>query len=145
MCKQRISAIQHMSNSIFLVRAKGNCRIHTLKCDMASIVFTGTGAVEPHIVFLHQIGTALRVFENPLLECGFNRILLLLCQHGFFLIEDTLLLSIFLNLIKNTGIPEIQRILQQFIAIYPVCTVGHAHTDISVTVPAFPTDVPFSR
>ena len=42
-CKQRITAIKHMSNGIALVFPEGDLRVHADKMDVASVILTGTG------------------------------------------------------------------------------------------------------
>ena len=143
--QERIAAVKHMSDRVFLMRAEGDCRIHPLKGDMTAVVFAGTVAVEARIVFLHQIRTAGRVTENPVLKRRLDRVLLLLGKHGFLFVQYALFLAVLRDFIEDSRVTEIQSVLQQLITVYTVCAVGHAHTDISVAVAAFAADIPFTR
>ena len=145
MSKQGITAVQHMSNGIFLMGTERDRRIHALERDMASVILTGTAAIEPCVVFRNKLGSALRITEDPTRKFRFDGILLLLCKHGFFLVQNPLFFPVLNHLIKDTGITEIQRIFKQLVAVYTVCSVGHTDTDVSVAVTAFAADVPFSR
>ena len=145
MCQKRITTVKHMSNRIFLMWTERDRRVHTLECDMASVIFTGTVRVKSGIVLLHQIRTAGRITENPIVERRFDGILLLLCKHGFLFIKNPLFLSVLDYLIKDSCITEVQRIFQQLISVHTVSTIGHTNTDVSVAITALAADIPFSR
>ena len=91
---------------------------------MTAIIFTGTDAIKSFIVHLYQSFTPLLIFKNPVLKCCFHGILLLRCQHGFFLIEDTDLITIFIDtLIIDAYIFQVQGIFQNLIGICSLSSI----------------------
>ena len=64
-CKQRITAIKHMSNGVALVLPEGDLRVHAHEFDVTSVILTGTGRVEQLVVLLHQRNAPLGVLPDP--------------------------------------------------------------------------------
>ena len=52
-CKQRITAIKHMSDGVALVLSESDFRVHADKMDVGAIVFTRAGRVEQLVVLFH--------------------------------------------------------------------------------------------
>src|SRR5699024_11822239 len=78
------AAVQHMSDSVFLVFRQADGRVHTTESYASAVVFTGTGAVHFLIVLADQSLAAVRVFPNPVFESVPDRLLLLGGQGGLF-------------------------------------------------------------
>ena len=134
-----------MCDSIFLMWAKFNFRVHSWESQMTSIVFTGTDTVKPFIINSYQSFTSLLIFENPILKCCFHGILFLWCQHSFFFIEDTNLIPIFIDtLIIDTNIFQIQCIFQNPVSICPLGSIRCIGKRISWTVCIFPGNPPLT-
>ena len=85
--QQRIAAVQHMSDSVFLVFPQGDGRVHAAESNVSAVVFTGTGGVHFLIVLADQSLAAVRVFPNPVFESVPDRLLLLGGQGGLFGIQ----------------------------------------------------------
>ena len=92
--QQRISAVKHPRYGVALMRFQLVLRVHSGKLDMISVVFAGPDRVKQAVIGSAQVGAALRVLENPVTERFANGLLLLLGDHGFFLIQNTLFFSI---------------------------------------------------
>ena len=81
--QQRVSAVQHMGDGIFLMLPQGDGRVHAAKDDMAAVILAGAGAVHFFIVLADQCLPPLRVLPNPVLKCLPDGLLLLRGQSGF--------------------------------------------------------------
>ena len=102
---------------------------------MTAIIFTGTDAIKSFIVHLYQSFTPLLIFKNPVLKCCFHGVLLLRCQHGFFLIEDTDFITILIDtLIIDAYIFQVQGIFQNLIGICSLSSIRCIGKRISRTV-----------
>ena len=67
-CKQRIPAVKDVRHRISLVFPKLNFRVHTAENDVASIVLTGTQAVEFLVVKDAKPFSAFGVRPDPILK-----------------------------------------------------------------------------
>ena len=133
MCQKRIAAIQDVGDGIFLMLPQRNLRTHAAEADVRTIVLPRAGGVEFLVIEFDQRLPPLRVFPNPVPECILDSLLFLLCQCGFLLVQHTPLLAIgFCDNIIHTGIPQVQRILQNLIGIDSGCAVGGARIHIPV-------------
>ena len=83
MGQQRIAAVQHMGDGVFLMLPQGDGRVHAAKDDMAAVILAGAGAVHFFIVLADQCLPPLRVLPNPVLKCLPDGLLLLRGQSGF--------------------------------------------------------------
>ena len=107
-CQQRISTIQNMGDGIPLVFPQCDFRAHSAKIDMRTIVFSGTVRIVTLIVELNQGLPPLRVFPNPLPECVFNGLLLLLCQGCFLLVQyPTFILVLIYHCVVDPDITQV--------------------------------------
>ena len=68
MGQQRVAAVQHMGDGVFLVFPQGDGRVHAAKNNVAAIIFAGAGGVHFLVVLAHQRLPPLRVPPNPVLE-----------------------------------------------------------------------------
>jgi len=130
-CKQRITAIKHMSNGVALVLPEGDLRVHAYEFDVASIVFTGSGAVEQLVVLLHQRDAPLRVLPDPVGESILDDLLLLLRQHGLPLVQHTFRLALgILDGVVDADIFQVQGLLQNLVGIGTAGAVGFGGDNI---------------
>lgn len=88
---------------------------------MRTVIFSGAQIVEPFIVERCQPFPAVRVLPNPVLERLFNLRLFALGNGSFLLVEYRLPLAVYLHIVKNLDLPEIQAVLQNVI---PADTLG---------------------
>ena len=124
-CKQRVTAIKHMSDGISLVLPEGDLRVHTHEFDVGAIVFTGAGRVEQLVILLHQRNAPLRVLPDPVGESILDDLLLLLRQHGLSLVQYTFEFAIsILNGVVDADIFQIQGFLQNLVGVGTGCAVG---------------------
>ena len=77
MGQQRVAAVQHMGDGVFLVFPQGDGRVYTAKDDMAAVIFAGASGVHFLIVLAHQRLPPLRVAPNPVAESIPDGLLLL--------------------------------------------------------------------
>ena len=143
-CQQRIPAVQHMGDGVFLMLSEGDFRVHPRENDVAAVILAGTSAVHFLVVLPYQRFAPLRVFPNPVLERIPDKLLLLRGKGGFLGVEDTALPSVcVLNGIVDANIAEVQRILQQPVGAGAVCAVGGERRHIVVAHHALAGNLPF--
>ena len=143
-CQQRIPAVQHMGDGVFLMLPEDNFRVHPGENDVAAVILAGTSAVHFLVVLPYQRFAPLRVFPNPVLERIPDKLLLLRGKGGFLGVEDTALPSVcVLNGIVDANIAEVQRILQQPVGAGAVCAVGGECRHIVVAHHALAGNLPF--
>ena len=131
--QQNIVAVQHMSNGVQLVRAKGDFRVHARKFQVTAIVLAGTQCIELFIVDGDQSLAAFRLLENPVLELLTNLALLFLCSLRCLLIQYPRNTSVSCrNFIPNLRRAQVQGVLRNQVGIGAVRTVGHRCFDIAV-------------
>ena len=94
-----------MGNRIFLMFPEFDFRVHTIENNMASIILTGSDAVELLIVELAKPFPSFRVRPYPVLKFLLNHFLLRLSNRCFLFIQDSLFLSLIIfDIIKDTHI-----------------------------------------
>ena len=124
-CKQRITAIKHMSDGVALVFPEGDFRVHADKMDVASVILTGAGRVEQFVVLLHQCNAPLGVLPDPVRKSVLDDLLFLLCQHGFPLVQHPFGLALgILDRVIDADIFQVQGLLQNLVGIGTGCAVG---------------------
>ena len=144
MGKQRVAAVQDMCDSVPLVLPQRNLRVHAGENDVAAVVFARTNGVEQFIILRHQRPPPLWVLPDPFAEGILDRLLLLLCKGGCFLVEHALLFSVrILHSVVDAHIPQVQRILQNLVGVGPVRTVGGIRGDIGARHDVLAVDSPF--
>ena len=100
---------------------------------MTSIIFTGADTVESVVIVTDKAVSSLWVFPYPILKRLFNHFLLCLCRCGFLMIEHRFFVSVFIiHIIKNTGIFQIQRVLNNTVGGSSFRTVSAVRLDIPV-------------
>ena len=141
--KQRITAVQDAGNGIYLMFPQGNLGVHANELDVASVILTGTHGIELFVVERGQAFSSRGVFPYPVTESILNELLLLLCKHGLLLVQYALLIAVFiLHGIEDTNIFEIQRFLDDLIAVDALCAVGYVGGNIAV-IAVLVGDIPF--
>ena len=134
-----------MRHRISLVLAKLNFGVHTVKCDMASVVLTRTDRVELFVVEFTKSFSAFRIRPYPVLKALLDKLLFCLSDCGFLFIQDCFLFAVCIFLIiEDTHIFKVQRFLDYLIRIDTACAVGAVRLDIPPVV-GFALDIPFSR
>ena len=86
MCKQRISAVQNMCDSVYLMLPQCNFGIHAVKNNVTAIIFSWSVGIEQNIVSAANILTPLMVFPYPLCKSILDCLLLALCNGSFLFI-----------------------------------------------------------
>ena len=124
-CKQRITAIKHMSNGVALVFPESDLRVHADEMDVGAIVFTGAGGVKQLVVLLHQRNAPLGVLPDPVRKSVLDDLLFLLRQHGLPLVQHTLGFAIsILDGVVDADIFQVQGFFQNLVGIGTGCAVG---------------------
>ena len=141
--QQRVPAIEHPGHGVALVGFQLVLRVHAGKLDVIPVVFTGSNRIEQAVVGGAEIGAALRVLENPVLERLANGLLLLLGDYGFLLIENTFFPSALVNRIIYPRIPQIQSILKKRVGAAALGAVGGPDERIITLIRTFALDIPF--
>ena len=130
-CKQRITAIKHMSNGVALVLPEGDFRVHANKVNVGTVILTGSGAVEQLIVLPDQRNAPLGVLPDPVGKSILDDLLFLLCQHGFPLVQHTLGFALgILDGVVDADILQIQGFFQNLIGVGTGCAVGFGGDNI---------------
>ena len=133
MCKERVAAVKDMGNRIDLVGAERDFWTDAAESDMASVILTGADRVKSVIVGTDKAVSAFGVFPNPILKRLLDNFLLCLCRCGFLMIKYCFSVAVFVqNIVKDTHISQIQRVLDNTIGGSPLCTVGAVRLDIAV-------------
>jgi len=131
-CKQRITAIKHMSDGVALVLPEGDLRVHADKMDVASVILTGAGRVEQLVILLHQRNAPLRVLPDPVGKSVLDDLLFLLRQHGLPLVQYTLGFALgILDGVIDADIFQIQGFLQNLVGVGTGCAVGFRGNNIA--------------
>ena len=144
MCKERVAAIQNVSNSVQLVLSKLYLRIHAGERNMLSVVLARTCGIEKLVVLLNQIMPPCWVFPYPFLKCVLDGLLLLLGKRGLLGVEHALFSAVrILNGVVNAHIAQIQRVLQNLVSIGAFRAVGHIGVDVAAAYNTLTCDIPF--
>ena len=125
MGQQRVAAVQHMGDGVFLVFPQGDGRVHAAKNNVAAIIFAGAGGVHFLIVLAHQRLPTFRVAPNPVAESIPDGLLLLGGQGGFLGVQHPAFLAVcVLHGVVDTHIPQIEGIFEDFIGVGAAGPVG---------------------
>ncbi|MNI44543.1 hypothetical protein D3C73_989230 [compost metagenome] len=122
-----------------------NFRIHTLEADMTAIVLTRPNGIKPIIVKPCQSFPPLRLLPYPLLKGFLYSFLLLLGYRCFLPVQNSLFYTVLDNRIKNANIPQVQRVLNDFVSIYPARSIRHVRLNIVAAVIILAPHIPSSR
>ena len=80
-------------------------RVHTTENDVASIVLTGTQAVEFIVVKAAEPFSALRVRPDSILKALLDQFLFCLCDRRFLFVQDGFLFALgILHIVVDTNI-----------------------------------------
>ena len=143
-CQQRIAAVQNVCNRIFLMFTEFDFRVHTVKNNVASVVLTGSYAVEFFVIHLREFFSAGRVIPYPVLKALLYEFLLCLCDCRFLFIENGFLFALVIfDIVKDTDIFQVQRFLNYLICVDTGSAVCAVRLYIG-TVIALSLDVPFA-
>ena len=125
MGKQGVSTVQNVRDCIDLMGPQGDFRVHPLKTNMPSVIFTGTDAVEGFVVDVAQALSAVNVSPYPLREFLLDEFLPVLGNGGFLLVEDSFFIAVFiLDIVEYPHILLIQGLLQDVIGAHALGAVG---------------------
>ena len=125
MTEQRVTAIHNSCNCIFLMFAENYFGVHTAKGNMTSVILTRSVRVKLFVIKFCKSFSSVGVLPYPIIKFCFDKVLLLLSYHCFFLIENGFLFAFFiLNIIENANIFKVKRFLNDFVSIYSLCTKG---------------------
>ena len=143
--QQRIAAIHHMGNGVFLVIPQRDLRVHACKNDMLAVILAGPDRVEKLVVLRHQLLPPIRVFPYPVPECVLNGLLLLLGQGGFRGVQNALFFPVLNLYIENAHVPQVEGGFQNVIGVQTSSAVGGVGVHIHKGNGVFVCDVPFCR
>ena len=133
MCKERVAAVKDMGNGIDLVGSERDFWANASESDMAAVILTGSDRVEGIVVIADKAVSAFWIFPYPVRKRLFNHFLLCLRRRGFLVVKYCLFIAVFvIHIVKDTHIPQIQRVLDNTIGGSPLCAVGAVRLDISV-------------
>ena len=119
-------------------------RVHTVENNVASVVLTGSYAVELFVIHLREFFSAGRVSPYPVLKALLYEFLLCLCDCRFLFIENGFLFALVIfDIVKDTDIFQVQRFLDYLICVDTGSTVCAVRFNIG-TVIALSLNVPFS-
>ena len=145
MGQQRVAAVQHMGNGVFLVFPQGDGRVHAAENDVAAVIFAGAGGVHFLVILAHQRLPPLRVPPNPVLERLPDGLLLLGGQGGLLGVQHPALLAVrIFNSIVDTHIPQVEGIFEDFIGVGAAGPVGGIGRHIPLSHSVFAGDLPLS-
>ena len=122
--QQSVPSIERPRNGVLLVGTQCNFRIHPRKDQVRAVIFSGAQIVEPLVVERCQPFPAIRVLPNPVLKRLFNLRLFALGNGSFLLVKYRLPLAVYLHIVKNLDLPEIQAVLQNVIPADALGTIG---------------------
>ena len=141
--QQRVSAVQHMGDGIFLMLPQGDGRVHAAENNVAAVILAGAGGVHFLVVLAHQRLPPLRVPPNPVLERLPDGLLLLGGQGGLLGVQHPALLAVrIFNSIVDTHIPQVEGIFEDFIGVGAAGPVGGIGRHISLSHSVFAGDLP---
>ena len=144
MSQQSIATIQDVGNSVDLVLAERDLRVHARKADVTAIILTGTVRIEQDIIGLTDGLAPVGVFPDPLGKGILDQLLLALGDGGFLLVEDSGFPAIgIVHIIKNTDILQIQGVLDDLIGVDALGAVGPDGLDIAA-IRAFTFNAPLT-
>ena len=142
--QKRIAAVKDMSNSIDLVWSQCDFGIDADKAHVTAVVFTRSERIELLVIHLGELFSALRITPNPVSKGLLDKLLLALCDSGFFLIEHSRFLAVLiLDIVKDSHILEVEGFFHDLIAVDSCRAESIVRFDIS-TVVGFTLDIPFS-
>ena len=141
MGQQRVAAVQDVRHSVFLMGHEGDGRRHADESNVTAVVFAGPDGVEQAVVFCAERLPPGQVFENPFLERFADHVLFLLGQNGLLLVQHAVLSVRVPHDVVNLCVFQIQRVLQQLVAVDTIRAVGAVGHGIA-GITAFARDVP---
>ena len=141
---QGVAAKQNSGYCVTLMGSKRDLRVHTRKTQKAAIVLAGSQIVVVGVVVINQSPPPVGISVYPILKSGFNLLLLILSQAGFFNIGYSLLLPVYIfDIIYNLDSLQVQAATQNFIEVFSLCTESGCSLQV-VAVYGTPFDVPGS-
>ena len=144
MRQQGITTIENVRDCVSLVLAELDFRGHAVKGNMAAVKLAGSGGIEQLVVARHQRFPSGRVTPNPFCKGVLNSLLLLLGKGGFFLVQHALFLAFCIqHRVIDAHVPQVQRILEDAVAIGAVGAVGHISGDVIASNHGLAFNVPF--
>ena len=102
--KQGITAVKNMGNSVDLVRSQRDFGVHTRKADMLTVILTGTNGVIGFIVEFAKHLTAVNIPPYPLHKLLLDKLLSVLGNRRFLLVEHRFLFAVFNDRIEDAYI-----------------------------------------
>ena len=128
-----------MRDGIDLMGPQGDFRVHSLKVNMPPVILTGADAVEGFVVDVAQALSAVNVPPYPLREFLLDEFLPILSNGGFFLVEDSFFIAVFiLDIVEYPHILLIQGLLQNVIGSHALGAVGGEYLYIAPVRVLFP-------
>ena len=124
-----------MCDGIALMFTQFDFRVHSVKGNVASIVFTRAQAVELIVVEPAQLFSSGRIRPNPIPESLFDKLLFCLSNLRLLFIQDWLLSTFFiLDIIENANVFQVQGFLDDLVCVDTARSVGVEHLDIACVI-----------
>ena len=144
MGQQGVPAVEDVGDGVHLMGPQGDLRVDAHKIQVAPIVLTGTGAVEFVVVEPRQPFPPGRVLPDPVLERLLDELLLALGDSRLLLVQDGNAVAMMVCfVVKNSHIPQVQRLLNDLVAADALGAVGVLGLDVAFIV-GFALNVPFA-
>ena len=141
--EKRVFAVQDMSHGVELVWPQRDLRVHSGKCEVAAVVLARPGGVEQRVVFFTEVGPALRIFPDPVVERLLDCLLFLLRQGGFFLVQDLVLFPVrIFHLVEDPDGFQVECVLHDFVSVGTAGAVSDMDGNTVIAVLPFSADVP---
>ena len=133
-----------MGNGIDLMRPQRDLRIDSHEIQVAAVILAGANAVELLVIQLGQLLPAFRIAPYPVCKGLLNKLLLALCDGGFFLVEHSRFPAVsVLDVVEDSYISEVQGFLHDLIAINSAGAVGVVGFYIAAVI-GFSLHIPFA-
>ena len=111
---------------------------------MAAVILAGANAVELFIIQLGQLLPAFRIAPYPVCKGLLNKLLLTLCDGGFFLVEHSRFPAVsVLDVVEDSHITKVQGFLHDLIAVDSAGAVGVVGFYIAAVI-GFSLHIPFA-
>ena len=133
MRQKRVAAVERPRYRVHLMRTKGYLGIHAGETEVAAVIFARAGGVEYFVIHFHKSLTPVGVAPYPLGKGVLYCLLLLLCNNGFVLVQNTGFVAVYVGHgIEYPYVPKIKRILNDFVGVGSARAISGVCLDVLV-------------
>jgi len=144
MTKQFVTTIEATRDCVKLMLTEPNLRVDAHKVEMAAVVFARSDGVELDVIQAAKLLTALRICPNPVRERLLDQLLLALRDGRILFVQNRDFVTFrVLNVVNDTHIFEVERLLDNLVAVDPIRSVGAVGLDVALVI-GFAVDAPLS-